>query len=230
MTTALWAGRATVEEVYLLQDKLFQWALGSSESEAITQKVVNCLQEDFLLSLLQLEDNHHWPANPTTQNWRYLCRRQIARLLRWKKLYPKGHPWGILDFLNKFLQTQHWPTFLDEKTGETSSRGAIGSHDRHQHHVLSHAREVAPTAIHDANPTLEARSQALPEGHVDGGATEALGSKRGRGRKHSAVVVPSVGRGHGGRIGRGRGRTNWSRPEIVPNLTSPPTLRRQKPH
>lgn len=121
MTTALWAGRAMAKEVWELQDQLYHWALGSSDSIFIAQNVVNYLQEDYLLSLLPPEENHHWPSCLSTRNWRYLCRRHITRLLGWKTVYLEGHPWGIPTFLNEFFQTKHWPTFLDEELDQTSS-------------------------------------------------------------------------------------------------------------
>lgn len=44
MTIALWFGRATKEEVFEVQDKLFHWALHRGASKATALKVVNCLQ------------------------------------------------------------------------------------------------------------------------------------------------------------------------------------------
>lgn len=82
MATALWAGRATAEEVFRVQDDLFHWALQHGASRVTAQQVVNCLQEDFLLRLPIPEASHDWPEHPGTKNWRYLCRRQIGRLLR----------------------------------------------------------------------------------------------------------------------------------------------------
>lgn len=66
MTTALWAGRATAEEVFQVQDNLFHWALQKGASRFTAQQIVNCLQEDFLLRLPTPETNHCWPEYPGT--------------------------------------------------------------------------------------------------------------------------------------------------------------------
>lgn len=69
MTTALAAGRATADEVFEVQDKLFHWALAKSQNNSTAQKVVNCLQEDFLLRLQAPEEKHYWPSGtPGTRN------------------------------------------------------------------------------------------------------------------------------------------------------------------
>lgn len=90
MTTALAAGRATPDEVFDVPDKLWHWAREKGASEATTQLVVNCLQEDFLLSLSEPKSKHYWKLEPGTKNWRYLCCRHIGRLLGWTEQYPKG--------------------------------------------------------------------------------------------------------------------------------------------
>ena len=89
-----------------MQVKMFHWTLEKSSCESTAQKVMNCLQEDFFLSLRQPEEQHYWPETPGTRNWRYLCLRQIGRLLGWTVQYPKGDPLGIPAFFDLFICTK----------------------------------------------------------------------------------------------------------------------------
>jgi hypothetical protein len=51
MTTALHSGRATAEEVQVIQHHMYNWGFEKSGSHSIAQSIFNCLDENFLLSL-----------------------------------------------------------------------------------------------------------------------------------------------------------------------------------
>lgn len=123
MTTTLASGRTTLEEVQEIQHHMYCWGLERTGDPGIAQKIVNCLHESFLLNLTPPHTNHFWPAVPGIRNWRYLCRRQIARLLGWSELIPEGHPDGITEQLNIFLRTKQWPA-VNDVNDEGSSKGA----------------------------------------------------------------------------------------------------------
>jgi hypothetical protein len=94
-------------------------------SIATAEGVVNCLREDFLLSLPMPEVDHFWPIFPRTRNWRYLYCRHIARLLLWPERYREGDSRGIPAFLNAFLYKKQWPVFLDEARCEDVSLATL---------------------------------------------------------------------------------------------------------
>lgn len=123
MTTALNQGRASKEEVFKVMDFLYHWALGKGKGPAVAQKIVNCLDEQFLLSLPPPHRNHTWPTHTGTRNWRYLFRRQVGVLLGWSQQLPEGHPDGIPDEVNAFLREQQWPTRFDRHEGSCEARG-----------------------------------------------------------------------------------------------------------
>jgi hypothetical protein len=66
MVTALASGRATKEDVQEIQNHMYCWSLEKTGSFSTAQKIVNCLDESFLLSLSQPYTNHFWPEVPGT--------------------------------------------------------------------------------------------------------------------------------------------------------------------
>jgi len=114
MTTALNKGRASIDKVRFIQDTLYNWTLEKGVGAEGAQRVVNCLDESFLLVLPALGDKHYWPQNPGTRNWRYLCQRQIARLLGWSDRVEEGQAGGIPIVVEAFLREKQWPVAHDE--------------------------------------------------------------------------------------------------------------------
>lgn len=58
ITTTLSKGRATAEEVHQVLDCLYLWALSKGKGRDVAQKVFNCLDESFLLSLPAPKEKH----------------------------------------------------------------------------------------------------------------------------------------------------------------------------
>jgi len=68
-----------------------------------------------------------------TNSWQYLFRKQMTRLLEIVKCLFEGHPIGILDVVNIFLRTEHWPNvtlaslIVIAGRGKKSGKGGIVS-------------------------------------------------------------------------------------------------------
>lgn len=88
--------RASLQEMRRIEAVLENWVVTCHHARIDqVQKLKECLNEEFLLSLYKPAANHFWLANPDGKSWRYLFRRQCFRILGVHDRIPEGHPSGL---------------------------------------------------------------------------------------------------------------------------------------
>lgn len=157
--------RASSDELLEIENALQEWAVGRHcATPDVVRKVKLCLQEEFLLGLVEPNSNHFWPANPDGRSWRYLFRRQCFRVLGVHERIPEGHPDGLPAVVNNFIRMRWWPDPDTESGAEASvgpstlKRGVRGGRSGGP---ISNGRVRKPTAPYTIH---ERRSHGRPLG------------------------------------------------------------------
>lgn len=100
-----------VREVHGPQFKreLCEWLQqDQGQGELMVAEVLRCLEEVYLLSL-PFPKGVQWPTNPGPRNFRFLFRRQVARLLGWTERRVEGEANSFSEAVNRGLRVCWWP-------------------------------------------------------------------------------------------------------------------------
>ena len=106
------------EEAVVIAD----WAKhdqGASSSQV--SKILGCMSEEYLVCLPSPPCSTPWPLKPTPSNYRFLFRRQVACILKWRgKRRVEGSKNGFNAAVNAIVREVLWPEGADVRDEEVS--------------------------------------------------------------------------------------------------------------